>query len=107
MSRLAIVVGAIVGVAVLSGCAQEEGGPAFFRKVHTKPLPDSTVTIDGEEYVVKRATALEGRKKGEEVWAIVYKGKTYSCGTPSVIGCSFALTRAKKSETQRDSDMGY
>ena len=99
---------AVLGLAVIAGCQQEE--PMFdavFRKVHTKPLPDSSITIGGAEYVVKRATALEGRKKGQEVWAIVYKGQTYSCPTATTAGCANALNRAKADERRGDGDMGY
>ncbi|WP_298359377.1 hypothetical protein [uncultured Litoreibacter sp.] len=89
---------------LLMGC--EEPGIPTLAKVGTKKLPDSTVTINGEQFPLKRAIALAGRKKGEEVWAIVYNGQAYSCSSATEIGCEFALSRAKKKE-RRERDMGY
>ena len=87
----------------LAACDQIET-PSF--KVQTNPLPDSTITLDGETYTLKRATAITGRRAGQEVWAIVVDGKTYSCGSASEENCQRALDRAKREELRQE-DMGY
>ena len=88
----------------LAAC--EEPGIPTLAKVGTDPLPDGQITIDGTDYTLKRAIPRAGRKKGEEVWAIVYQGKAYSCTSATEIGCEFALTRARNKERQ-ERDMGY
>ena len=75
-------------------------------KASTKSLPDGEITIEGTDYRVKRAIALNGRKKGEEVWAIVVAGQTYSCVTATRAGCEYTLVRAKKKQ-RAERDMGY
>ncbi|WP_139229806.1 hypothetical protein [Litoreibacter janthinus] len=89
---------------VLSACS--EPGIPTIAKVSTKKLPDGKITIEGTEYRLKRAIALNGRKKGEEVWAIVVTGETYSCTTATQAGCEFTLVRAKKKQ-RAERDMGY
>ncbi|MEP3345697.1 MAG: hypothetical protein ABJN34_12660 [Litoreibacter sp.] len=88
----------------ISACSVEE--IPILVKVATSPLPDGKVTIDGTDYRVRRAIALNGRSAGEEVWAIVVKGKAYSCVTATEAGCEFTLHRAKREE-RRERDMGY
>jgi len=96
----------LVGIVLLVVSACAAPGIPTFVKASTKPLPDGEITIEGADYRVKRAIALNGRKKGEEVWAIVVEGKTYSCVSATELGCEFALNRAKKKERQ-ERDMGY
>lgn len=89
---------------VLSACA-EPGIPTFV-KASTRALPDGKITIEGKDYRLKRAIALNGRKKGEEVWAIVVRGQSYSCTTATQAGCEFTLVRAEKQQ-RAERDMGY
>ena len=104
MSHMKKTIWVLIALLVMSACS-EQGIPTLVN-VNTKSLPDGEITIEGTDYRVKRAIALQGRKKDEEVWAIVVNGKTYSCTTATIIGCEFALSRAKKQE-RAERDMGY
>ncbi|WP_298261504.1 hypothetical protein [uncultured Litoreibacter sp.] len=95
-----------VGCALLLASACANPGIPTIVKASTKPLPDSKITIEGTDYRLKRAIALNGRQKGKEVWAIVVAGQTYSCTTATRAGCEFTLDRAKKKQ-RAERDMGY
>ncbi|RLJ59058.1 hypothetical protein BCF46_1200 [Litoreibacter meonggei] len=96
----------LVGIVLLVVSACAEPGIPTLVKASTKPLPDGKITIEGADYRLKRAIALNGYKKGEEVWAIVVTGETYSCTTATQAGCEFTLERAKKKQ-RAERDMGY
>ncbi len=94
---------AALSFGMLGACGQVEIPTSVFAR--TTPLPDGTITLEGESYVLKRATATSGRKAGQEVWAIVVDGKPYSCRAANDVSCQAALNRAKAGE-RIEEDMG-
>ncbi len=65
------------------------------RRVKTEPLPDSTITLEGMEYTLKRNRLLDGPNAGGEGWAIVYNGRVVGCAEANEEWCLKALRAAK------------
>jgi len=84
----------------LTACEQEmfsfgSAAPAFRQRVK---LPDSTVTIDGKSYVIRRASLTDQGVPIREFWAIVDGGETFSCNSATIESCKTALKERDKDE---------
>lgn len=96
---------AFIGLTFLVACAPNQF--VDLAPVATSALPDGKITLEGKEYTLKRATALAGRKSGQEVWAIVVDGKTWDCHSANEVSCMAALNRARRGDRFARDGMGY
>lgn len=94
-SRILISMGLVATVLASCGPSGFDSGPAPFRTVKTEPLPDSRITLEGEEYVLKRNRLLDGPNAGGEGWAIIVDGRTFRCAEPNAEWCLKALRAAQ------------